>query len=575
MAPIIEFKDFSFKYRAQTEPTLKDINLAIMPGEKVLIAGPSGSGKSTLAHCINGLVPFSYTGESTGTLQIAGEDPAKLGIFGLSKIVGTVLQDTDGQFIGLTVAEDIAFALENNLVSQEEMFKKVDEAAEMVDVKKLLHNAPGELSGGQKQRVSMAGVMVDDVDILLFDEPLANLDPATGKRAIDMIDQIQKKKQKTILIIEHRLEDALYRDVDRIVVIGEGRIVADTTPAALLATDILNRQGIREPLYITALKHAGCVISPEDNPQHIETMNLEGYKVSVKNWFEKAAPKPEKKETSSILKVEDLYFSYQEGKPVLQHIHFDIKKGEMVSIVGKNGAGKSTLSNLICGFYKPSRGKILLNGEDMAPLSIKERGERIGLVMQSPNQMISKPMIFDEVALGLALRSVPEEEIKERVYKTLKICGLYPFRNWPVSALSFGQKKRVSIASILVMDPQVLILDEPTAGQDYRHYTEIMEFLKEINETCGITIIMITHDMHLMLEYTDRAIVIADGHLIADDTPAKVLTNEEVADKAYLKKTSLYDLALSCQIDQPFEFVERFIAYERKSRIQKEVGADV
>ncbi len=575
MAPIIEFKDFSFKYRAQTEPTLKDINLAIMPGEKVLIVGPSGSGKSTLAHCINGLVPFSYTGESTGTLQIAGEDPAKLGIFGLSKIVGTVLQDTDGQFIGLTVAEDIAFALENNLVSQEEMFKKVDEAAEMVDVKKLLHNAPGELSGGQKQRVSMAGVMVDDVDILLFDEPLANLDPATGKRAIDMIDQIQKKKQKTILIIEHRLEDALYRDVDRIVVIGEGRIVADTTPAALLATDILNRQGIREPLYITALKHVGCVISPEDNPQHIETMNLEGYKVSVKNWFEKAAPKPEKKETSSILKVEDLYFSYQEGKPILQHIHFDIKKGEMVSIVGKNGAGKSTLSNLICGFYKPSRGKILLNGEDMAPLSIKERGERIGLVMQSPNQMISKPMIFDEVALGLALRGVPEEEIKERVYKTLKICGLYPFRNWPVSALSFGQKKRVSIASILVMDPQVLILDEPTAGQDYRHYTEIMEFLKEINETCGITIIMITHDMHLMLEYTDRAIVIADGHLIADDTPAKVLTNEEVADKAYLKKTSLYDLALSCQIDQPFEFVERFIAYERKSRIQKEVGADV
>ncbi len=575
MAPIIEFKDFSFKYRAQTEPTLRNINLAIMPGEKVLIVGPSGSGKSTLAHCINGLVPFSYTGESTGTLQIAQKDPATLGIFGLSKIVGTVLQDTDGQFIGLTVAEDIAFALENNLVPQEEMFKKVDEAAEMVDVKKLLGNAPGELSGGQKQRVSMAGVMVDDVDILLFDEPLANLDPATGKRAIDMIDQIQKKKQKTILIIEHRLEDALYRDVDRIVVIGEGRIVADTTPDELLSTDILNQQGIREPLYITALKHAGCVISPKDSPQHIETMNLQGYTAAVKNWFEKAPEKPKEKETTSVLKVEDLYFSYTEGKPILQHIHFDIKKGEMVSIVGKNGAGKSTLSNLICGFYKPSRGKILLDGEDMAPLSIKERGEKIGLVMQSPNQMISKPMIYDEVALGLVVRGVPEEEIKERVYKTLKTCGLYPFRNWPVSALSFGQKKRVSIASILVMDPQVLILDEPTAGQDYRHYTEIMEFLKEINENYGITIIMITHDMHLMLEYTDRAIVIADGHLIADDTPAKVLTNEEIADKAYLKKTSLYDLAVNCQIGQPSEFVERFIAFERENRMQKEEQEDV
>ncbi len=575
MEPIIEFKDFSFKYRAQAEPTLRNIDLTIMPGEKVLIVGPSGSGKSTLAHCINGLVPFSYTGESTGTLKVAGKDPRELGIFGLSKIVGTVLQDTDGQFIGLTVAEDIAFALENDLVPQEEMFIKVDEAAEMVDVKKLLGNAPGELSGGQKQRVSMAGVMVDNVEILLFDEPLANLDPATGKRAIDMIDRIQKEKHATILIIEHRLEDALYRDADRIIVVGEGRIVADTSPDKLLATDILNQQGIREPLYVTALKHAGCVISPEDKPRHIETMELKKYTQPVKDWFERTGAKPARKETPSVLKVEDLYFSYVEGKPILQHIHFDIKEGEMVSVVGKNGAGKSTLSNLICGFYKPTRGRILLNGEDMEPLSIKERGEKIGLVMQSPNQMISKPMIFDEVALGLKVRGVPEEEIKERVYRTLKICGLYPFRNWPVSALSFGQKKRVSIASILVMDPQILILDEPTAGQDYRHYTEIMEFLKEINETFGITIIMITHDMHLMLEYTDRAIVIADGHLIADDTPARVLTNEEIADKAYLKKTSLYDLAVGCQIDDPSEFVERFIAYERENRSRKENRADV
>ncbi|MDE7331017.1 MAG: ABC transporter ATP-binding protein [Lachnospiraceae bacterium] len=574
MEPIIEFKDFSFKYRAQAEPTLRDINLSVMPGEKVLIVGPSGSGKSTLAHCINGLVPFSYTGDITGSLKIGGKNPADLGLFGMSKIVGTVLQDTDGQFIGLTVAEDIAFALENDMVPQEEMFKKVDEVAEMVDVKQLLGHAPGEMSGGQKQRVSMAGVMVDDVDILLFDEPLANLDPATGKRAIAMIDQIQKNKKTTILIIEHRLEDALYRDVDRIVVVGEGRIVSDTTPDELLAGDILEKQGIREPLYITAIKHAGCVISPSDHPQHIETMNLESYKQPLKDWFASAEGKKPGKETASVLKVEDLYFSYVEGSPILQHIHFDIKKGEMVSIVGKNGAGKSTLSNLICGFYKPTKGKILLNGEDIAPLSIKERGEKIGLVMQSPNQMISKPMIFDEVALGLAVRGVPEEEIKERVYRTLKICGLYPFRNWPVSALSFGQKKRVSIASILVMNPEVLILDEPTAGQDYRHYTEIMEFLKEINETYGITIIMITHDMHLMLEYTDRAIVIADGHLIADDTPAKVLTNEVIADKAYLKKTSLYDLAVNCQIDNPSEFAERFITYEREHRILKENRAD-
>ena len=566
MTPIIEFKDYSFKYRSQKEPTLHHINLSIYPGEKVLIVGPSGSGKSTLAHCLNGLVPFSYSGESTGSLTVAGKEPSKEGIFGMSKLVGTVLQDTDGQFIGLTVAEDIAFALENDCVPQEEIFSRVNEVAETVEVKNLLTHAPTELSGGQKQRVSMAGVMIDDVEILLFDEPLANLDPATGKRAIDLIDKISRESGKTVVIIEHRLEDALYRDVDRIVVVGEGKIVADAKPDELLCMDVLEKEGIREPLYVTALKHAGCTIRPETLPQHIETMDLAPYKEKVQNWYQKAELPPARHSTEPALEIKELYFSYLSGKPVLQNIHFRIEKGEMVSIVGKNGAGKSTLSSLICGFIKPDRGEILLNGSDISGLSIKERGEVIGLVMQNPNQMISKPMIYDEVALGLAVRGVPEEEMKERVYDTLKICGLYPFRNWPVSALSFGQKKRVTIASILVMNPQVLILDEPTAGQDYRHYTDIMEFLKTINEKMGITIVMITHDMHLMLEYTDRAIVIADGHLLADDTPARVLTDVAIADKAYLKKTSLYDLAAGCGIKDPSGFVERFIYFEREER---------
>ena len=566
MTPIIEFKDYTFKYRSQVEPTLRHVNLTIHAGEKVLIVGPSGSGKSTLAHCINGLVPFSFQGESTGSLSVKGKDPAKEGIFGMSKLVGTVLQDTDGQFIGLTVAEDIAFALENDCVPQEELFPRVDEVAETVDVKSLLDHAPTELSGGQKQRVSMAGVMIDDVDILLFDEPLANLDPATGKRAIDLIDKISKTTGKTVLIIEHRLEDALYRDVDRIVVVGDGEIVADRKPDELLCTDVLEKEGIREPLYITALKHAGCTVKAESLPQHIESMDLAPYREKVQGWYQKAQLPPERKPTEPVLEVKDLGFSYVPGKKVLQDIHFRIEKGEMLSIVGKNGAGKSTLSNLICGFINPDQGEILLEGSDISGLSIKERGEVIGLVMQNPNQMISKPMIFDEVALGLTVRGVPEEEIRERVNETLKICGLYPFRNWPVSALSFGQKKRVTIASILVMNPRVLILDEPTAGQDFRHYTEIMEFLKDINERLGITIIMITHDMHLMLEYTDRAIVIADGRMIADDAPARVLTDRDIADRAYLKETSLYELAVKCGISDASGFVERFIHFEREER---------
>ena len=566
MNPIIEFKEYSFKYRAQVEPTLLDINLSIYPGEKVLIVGPSGSGKSTLAHCINGLVPFSYAGESKGSLLVGGVDPSKEGIFGMSKIVGTVLQDTDGQFIGLTVAEDIAFALENDLVSQDEMFERVDKVAEEVDVKDLLTQAPTALSGGQKQRVSMAGVMVDNVDVLLFDEPLANLDPATGKKAIALIDEIQKKNNTTIIIIEHRLEDALYRNVDRIIVIGDGRIRADMMPDELLTTDILVKHGIREPLYIAALKHAGCEIVKDTHPSQIDELDVTPYKEKVRAWFDKAELPVKENNQKELLKIEDVSFSYDTKKQILKNINITVNEGEMLSIVGKNGAGKTTLSNLVCGFYQPVKGRILYDGEDMASLSIKERGERIGLVMQNPNRMISKPMIYDEVALGLVVRGVQEAEIKERVNETLKICGLYQMRNWPVSALSFGQKKRVTIASILALNPKVMILDEPTAGQDYYHYTEIMEFLRKLNREQGITIIMITHDMHLMLEYTDRAVVIADGELLADDTPANVLTNEALADRAYLKKTSLYDLAVKCGIDNPSALTDRFIYFEKTKR---------
>lgn len=566
MEPIIEFRDFSFKYRAQKEPTLKEINLKIYLGEKVLIVGPSGSGKSTLAHCLNGLVPFSYPGECSGTLRIKGKDPKEEGIFGMSKLVGTVLQDTDGQFIGLTVAEDIAFALENECTGQTEMRQRVNDTARELDLETLLNHAPGELSGGQKQRVSMAGVMIDRVDILLFDEPLANLDPASGKRTIDLIDRIQKNDHTTIVIIEHRLEDALYRDVDRIVVIGDGKIVADMTPDALLAASVLMQEGIREPLYLTACKYMEIPVTEERKPQHVESFDLTGQEEKARRWYQKTSWEPAKRSAETILEIKNVSFGYTERQHVLKNINFQVKKGEMLSIVGKNGAGKSTLSSLICGFLPTTEGSICYREQDMKNWSIKERGEKVGFVMQSPNQMISKAMIYDEVALGLVIRQMPEEEIKERVHKALKICGLYEMRNWPVSALSFGQKKRVTIASILVMEPEIMILDEPTAGQDYRHYTEIMEFLKKLNQESGITIMMITHDMHLMLEYTDRAIVLADGQILADDTPASILTNEQLAEQANLKKTSLYDLALKCGISDASGFVERFIQYDRKER---------
>ena len=565
-SPVISFKDFSFQYRAQKKPTLTGINLDIYPGEKVLIAGPSGSGKSTLAGCINGLNPFSNPGECKGTLTVDGVDAPHSSIFELSAHVGTVLQDPDGQFIGLTVGEDIAFALENSCTPQDEMHAITRHAAELVGIENHLDYAPHELSGGQKQRVSLAGVMVDQVKILLFDEPLANLDPATGKQAIELIDEIQKKTDTTVLIIEHRLEDVLWRNVDRIVLVNDGTILADLTPDELLSTSLLCDNGIREPLYVTAMRYAGIDITKEKKPAHVDSVVLDEVdRKKLKDWFE-AQPLPKDAgEREKLLEVKHLSFGYTKGQQTLRNVSLSIDKGEMVSIVGRNGAGKSTFSKLICGFEDPDSGEITFRGKDLLKENIRHRAKYIGYVMQNPNQMISKTMIFDEVALSLQKAGMPEAEIRQKVEDTLKICGLYPFRNWPVSALSFGQKKRVTIASVLVQDPELIILDEPTAGQDFKHYTEIMEFLRKLNER-GVTVVMITHDMHLMLEYTPRALVFSDGQLIADRRASEVLCDPELIERAALKETSLFTLASQCEITPPEAFVERFIGEDREVR---------
>lgn len=563
----ISFENFGFQYVSQAEPTLYDINLTIYKGEKILIAGPSGCGKSTLGHCINGLIPASYPGKSTGTLTVGGLNAAEEDLSGLSKVVGTVLQDTDGQFIGLTVAEDIAFALENDCMETEEIHKTVEKVARLVDVDKVLKHAPYEISGGQKQRVSLGGVMVNDVDILLFDEPLANLDPATGKQAVELIDDIQKRTGCTVVIIEHRLEDVLHRPVDRIVLMEEGRIVYDGTPDVLLTTDLLPQKGIREPLYVTALKYAGVKLEPAMHPDFLPELQLSDHqRQQVFDWFSKQPPSPVDEKTSPLLQIKNLDFAYNtSGTKVLKDITLTINKGEMLSIVGTNGAGKSTFSKVVCGFVTPQCGSLTFDGMDLQNLSIKERADHIGYVMQNPNQMISKNFIFDEVAFGLVNRGFAMEEIERRVEDALTVCGLRPFKKWPVSALSYGQKKRVTIASMLVLEPEMLILDEPTAGQDFRHYTEIMDFLSQLNKR-GMTVVLITHDMHLMLEYTPRAVVFNDGRIIADASSAEVLNSLEIVEKAHLKETSLYYLSKKCNIQEPEEFTKRFIAWDKEVR---------
>ena len=539
---MIELKDFSFQYKAQSEPTLKNINLTIYKGEKVLIVGPSGSGKSTIGQCLNGIIPNIYKGTSSGQFLIQGKEAFDLSIYEKSHLVSTVLQDTDGQFIGLSVAEDLAFALENDMVELESMKSRVHTWAERLDLSKLLDHRPQDLSGGQKQRVSLAGVLIDESPILLFDEPLANLDPKSGQDIIDLIDQIHEEQGTTTIIIEHRLEDVLNRPIDRVILINQGQVLFNGQPDDLLRTTLLAENGIREPLYLTTLRQLRQDISKLPHLDKVEKLPLGDVSVDIPTpHFEKGA------EAETILELGHLNFAYREGQPILKDLSLTIPKGQRLAIVGKNGAGKSTLAKAICGFIQ-TEGTYFSKGEDIKGDSVKERAERVGYVLQNPNQMISTNMIFDEVALGLRLRNVPEAQIESRVHQALKTCGLYEFRKWPISALSYGQKKRVTIASILVLGPDVLVLDEPTAGQDQRNYTEIMDFLDELHQK-GHTIVMITHDMQLMLDYSDRAVVVMDGQVLADLTPAELLTQPEILRRANLKETSIFALANRLGVD--------------------------
>ena len=551
MDKYISFNQFTFQYDAQAEATLKDISFDIVKGEKVLILGPSGSGKSTLAQCLNGIIPNIHKGQAKGQVRIDGQDIFKQSIYDKSQLVSTVLQDPDGQFIGLTVAEDLAFALENDCANQSEMKDKVALWAERLDLTSLLNHRPQDLSGGQKQRVSLAGVLIDESPILLFDEPLANLDPKSGQETIDLIDKIHKEVGATTIIIEHRLEDVLYRPVDRILLVNDGTLLFNGSPDELLSSALLLENGIREPLYVTVLRQLGFDTRSAQNLSQLDALDLSDLVLPDRVLKDKRDSS-----SDSILKVEGLSVSYGDNPAIIEDMSFSLKKGERLAIVGKNGAGKSTLAKALCGFV-PSQGKLTYKGQDISQDSIAERSERIGFVLQNPNQMISQTMIFDEVALGLRLRGIEETEVEERVHEVLKTCGLYSFRKWPISALSFGQKKRVTIASILVLKPEIIILDEPTAGQDYKTYTDIMNFLDSLQKQ-GHTIVMITHDMQLMLEYSDRCLVVVEGKIIADDNPVTILNQKELLESANLKQTSLYTLGQKLSSD-PVEVTQYYI----------------
>lgn len=564
ITPMISLENVTFQYQNQTEPTLKNINLALQAGEKALITGPSGSGKSTLGNLFNGVLPEEFPGELSGKIMIDGKNLAELDLTALSFEVGTVLQDPDAQFVALTVAEDVAFALENDARPAAELHQRVAQWAEILQMPELLKQKPQELSGGQKQRVALAGVLIDDEPILLLDEPLANLDPAAGKASMELLDRLAKERGLTVIVIDHRIEEALQVPFDRIVVLKDGQIIANDQPATVLQSDVLLANGLREPLYVTALKDAGVDVNELVSLDDLAAVELDQTaQEKLVAWQQQLPKNSVKVQPKPLLTGAGITFGYPDKKLIFDNFDFSINEGEMVALVGQNGTGKTTLINLITGFLTPQSGQLKLGDRPLDLLSVKERAEKIGYVLQDPNQMISKTMVFEEVALGLQLRGISEDEQAQRVEKILHVTGLYPFRNWPISALSFGQKKRVTIASVLVLEPQILILDEPTAGQDLAHYAKMMDFLRDMNRSLAVTVLMVTHDMNLMMSYADRTLVLDEGQLLANAAPAEVLTDPALISRAHLSKLSLQELAKKAGINDAITFAEKFSAYER------------
>ncbi|WP_273726947.1 ABC transporter ATP-binding protein [Leuconostoc mesenteroides] len=548
--PFIDFQHVTFKYHAQSEPTLHDVSFQIYPGEKVLIAGASGSGKTTLLRLLNGLIPQAYQGDITGELTINGKKILNQSLFDLSLQAGTVLQDSDAQFVGMTVAEDIAFSLENDNQPIKIVREKVAKWANRFGLGKRLTLAPQSLSGGQKQRTAMAGVLVDEGDLLLFDEPLASLDPAAGAAAMALIDELQQERNMTVVVIEHRIEDVLRAHVDRVIVMAHGRIVANDTPTAIIQAGVLSANGLDEPLYIQLLRRAGVPVNKIPHVADVEKVDVSNFRDQIETLAE---PVQTVTHDDKQLLVRNLTFAYDQQEPLFENLSTSIHEGEILGIVGKNGSGKTTLSHLLTGFLTPSGGDIQLDGRSLLSDSIKERADHIGYVLQNPNHMITKATVFDEVASGLRLRNIDEEQVTERVREMLQLVDLDGMRNWPISALSFGQKKRLTIAAVLVLKPEILILDEPTAGQDATHTSQLLSFLQNINITNHTTIIIITHDMHLLANFVQRALVVVDGQILADTTPAELLANEALVDAASLRTTSIYRLAQRLSIVHPEE----------------------
>jgi len=512
--PEIEISDLSFTYESRITPALDKVSLAIAPHEFVLLAGASGSGKSTLIKCVNGLIPHRYVGEYSGRVNIRGQAVPDSPFLQLSLTVGTVLQEADKQLVSSIVEDDVAFGPGNLALPRVEIERRVKKSLESMDILGLHERSIFAISGGQKQRLAIADVLAMEPDILLFDEPLANLD-SNGVRLMQGIFRALHQSGKTIVVSEHRTEEVLRSKPTRVVVIDNGRLLADSEDPRVLVKfkDILK---VPAEYALEGVARLGDTITAH-NQQSTPVRDL--------------------------VQVEDLAFEYSGGVRALSGISFTIHEGERVALLGNNGAGKSTLALSLVGLLKPTSGRILIEGTNAKGLDASEIAKTLCLVFQSPFSMLFARTVRDELSFGPKNLGYSAEQIASIVPETASRCSINHLLDGSPFASSFGEKKRICVGAVLTIQPKCVILDEPTAGQDYRSYTNFMNFICSLREHVN-SFIVITHDPDLAIEYTDRAIVLNDGRIIADGPTRKVLADHSILKEGAIRETSQIELSL-------------------------------
>lgn len=517
----LQFDNVTFRYETQAEPTLKNINFTISTGSKTLVLGPSGSGKSTLISLINALVT-EENGNLSGRVLINGVDQAGKDPFDRSLLVGTILQDTDRQFVGLTVAEDIAFVLENEGEPLAKLRQAVKDVAERFGLTELLPLGPNVLSGGQKQRVALAGVLVGDSPILVLDEPLASLDPKAGQSLLETIDQLHREGI-TIIMVEHRIDEVLRHGVDQVLVLEDGELVFDGSANDLLVQPDFHDWQLAQPAYVSLIEKSGYAL--DDLTDIANIAKVDGPELTVKlSDFLETQPAATAAENFGSTALEATGIAYRYGnRQILTDVDFSVQKKEWLALIGENGSGKSTLARLLAGFLPLQKGLVKADDKDekaveLNDLPLAEHAQYVGYVSQNPNEMLIGLSVFEEVAAGLRLRDVSEEVIDEKVLAALKEANLYPYRNWPSQALSFGQKRRLSVLAVAILEPSVLILDEPTAGQDDISAKGLLTYLQSLRDK-GLALVTVTHDMALIENWADRVASLVNGQLTRQISP--------------------------------------------------------